>query len=204
MTRERGLSLLDWGFACRAAPGEAVSGDLHLVQPFVGGALVAAVDGLGHGVAAADAARAAVVTLQAHSHEPVLALLKHCHEALRGTRGVVLTLASFHARDGTMTWAGVGGVEGVLLRAGASSRRADLLLAGGVVGLHLPPLRELVLPVAVGDTLILATDGVRSGFADGLSLESGPQQLADRILARDAKGTDDALVLVARYAGGAP
>jgi hypothetical protein len=79
-----------------------------------------------------------------------------------------------------------------------------LLLHAGVVGLQLPPLRDFGIPVARGDTLILATDGIRGGFAEGLTLEGTPQQLADRILARDDKGTDDALVLVARYVGGAP
>jgi hypothetical protein len=76
-----------------------------------------------------------------------------------------------------------------------------VLLHGGVVGLQLPPLRAFVIPVSLGDTLILATDGIRSGFAEGLPPEEPPQQLADRILARDAKGTDDALVLVVRYLG---
>jgi hypothetical protein len=105
-----------------------------------------------------------------------------------------------------MTWAGVGSVEGVLLRAGVKAHPARdyVLLHAGVVGLQqLPPLREFVIPIARGDTLILATDGIRGGFAEGLSLEGPPQQLADRILARDGKGTDDALVLVARYLGGA-
>jgi hypothetical protein len=200
-TQEVGPLLLDWGVAGLALPGEAVSGDLHLVQPFAGGALVAAVDGLGHGAAAAAAARAAVATLQAHAHEPVLSLLKRCHEALRETRGAALTLASFRA-DGTLAWAGVGAVEGVLLRAGPG--REYVLLQGGVVGLQLPAVRELVLPVAAGDTLVLATDGVRGGFAEGLTADGTPQQLADRVLARDFKGTDDALVLVARYTGGMP
>jgi negative regulator of sigma-B (phosphoserine phosphatase) len=71
------------------------------------------------------------------------------------------------------------------------------------VGLQVPSLRTAVLPVAPGDTLVLATDGIRSGFAEKLSPEASPQQLADGILARDVKGTDDALVLVARYLGGA-
>jgi negative regulator of sigma-B (phosphoserine phosphatase) len=96
----------------------------------------------------------------------------------------------------------VGAVEGVLLRAGPG--REYVLLQGGVVGLQLPPVRELVLPVAAGDTLVLATDGVRGGFAEGLTADGTPQQLADRVLARDFKGTDDALVLVARYTGGTP
>jgi hypothetical protein len=55
-----------------------------------------------------------------------------------------------------------------------------------------------------GDTLVMATDGVRSGFAADLPLHGSPQALADEILARDGKRTDDALVLVARYLGWEP
>ena len=67
---------------------------------------------------------------------------------------------------------------------------------------ELPRLHPVVLPIARGDTLLFATDGVREGFAEGLPPEATPQQLADQILARHGKGTDDALVLVARYLGG--
>jgi serine phosphatase RsbU (regulator of sigma subunit) len=198
--------LLEWGVASLALPGQAVSGDLHLVQPFAEGVLVAAVDGLGHGAEAAHAAEVAVAILQAYAHEPVLPLLQRCHEALRATRGAVLTVASFHAPSWTITWGGVGTIEAVLLRADGKARpaREEVLLQGGVVGLQLPPLRGVALPVAPGDTLLLATDGIKSGFADGLRLEDSPQQLADHILARYVKGRDDALVLVARYLGGVP
>jgi phosphoserine phosphatase RsbX len=198
------LPVLDWGVASLALHGETVSGDLHLVQPFQNGVLVAAVDGVGHGAEAAAAAKVAIATLRAHAHESVLPLLMRCHCDLRETRGVVLTLASFKPLDGTITWAGVGNVEGVLLRADARGGPACdyVLLLGGVVGLQLPPLRGFVIPVSPGDTLILATDGIRSGFAEGLPLENAPQQIADQVLSRHAKGTDDALVLVARYLGG--
>jgi phosphoserine phosphatase RsbX len=204
--RKHGPSILDWAVAGQPAPGEAVSGDGHLVQYFPGGALAAAVDGVGHGAEAAAAAQVAVETLQANAHQSVLPLVTRCHEALRKTRGVVITLASFNAVDGTITWVGVGNVEGVLLRADAkaSPAREHALLLGGVVGLQLPVLRGFVLPVAAGDTLILATDGIRSGFDEGLPLDLPPQQIADRIMGRYAKGIDDALVLVARYLGGAP
>jgi hypothetical protein len=187
-------------------PGEVVSGDVPLVQPFPHGALVAALDGLGHGADAAAAAQIAAATLQAHAHESVLPLVRRCHAAMRDTRGVVLTLASFNALDGTMTWVGVGNVEGVLLHADdATGLTKDyVLLHGGVVGLQLPPLRGFVIAVSPGDTLVLATDGIRPGFAEGLPIADPPQQLADRILARDFRGTDDALVVVARYRGGGP
>jgi phosphoserine phosphatase RsbX len=72
---------------------------------------------------------------------------------------------------------------------------------GGVVGYQLPRLRPSEIPVAPGDTLILATDGVEHGFADGLDLLQPPQELADGILAGHGRGSDDALVLVARYLG---
>jgi hypothetical protein len=135
-----------------------------------------------------------------------VSLLQRCHEALRQTRGAVLTVASINALDGTMAWVGVGSVEAVLLRADSKTGPACeyALLYSGVVGVVLPPLRGFALPVASGDTLLIATDGVRSGFAEGLRLEESPQMMADRILARNVKGTDDALVLVARYRGDAP
>jgi negative regulator of sigma-B (phosphoserine phosphatase) len=208
MPRKKNIpeALLDCGVAGAALPGQAVSGDRHLIQPFADGVLVAVADGLGHGPEASVAAELAVDVLKAHAHESVLSLLNRCHEALRETRGVVLTLASVHPLDDTITWVGVGNVEGKLLRADAKGgpTREYVLLHGGVVGLQLPPLRGMVLPVRQGDLLILATDGIRSGYAAELPLDEAPQRLADRILARNSKGTDDALVVVARYQGGRP
>ena len=198
-------ALIDWGVATLTLPGERESGDLHLVKPVRAGVLVSVVDGLGHGAEAAAAARAAVAALNRHAQESVLPLLQRCHQALAGTRGVVVSVALFDRADGSMTWLGVGNVEGVLLYADSGRRRGRerLVTRGGIVGSELPPLRAEVLAVAPGDTLILATDGIRSGFADDLAIDGPPQQLADQILARSGKGTDDALVLVARYLGDA-
>ncbi|MGQ0591469.1 MAG: SpoIIE family protein phosphatase [Gammaproteobacteria bacterium] len=198
---ERSLPLLDWGVAAHRLAGQAVSGDLHLVQPFVNGVLVAAVDGLGHGEEAAVAARAAVATLAAHAGQSVIYLVRRCHAAMRGTRGAAMSLASFDAVAATLAWTGVGDVEGVLLRAEAGAPRESLLLRGGIVGCQLPPLGAGLIPVQSGDTLIFATDGVHSGFGEGPVANETPQQHADRLLAHYGKGTDDALVLVARWLG---
>src|SRR5262249_2663941 len=207
MPRTQGAgTVLRWGVAGRPLQGQKVSGDMHFVRAFPNGALAAVVDGVGHGEEAAEAAQIAVATLRAHAHESVLALMQQSHEALKETRGVVMSLASFNALYHTMTWTGVGNVEAVLLHseANAGPPREYVLMHGGVVGLQLPPLRAFVIPVVAGDTLVFATDGIRSGFAEGLALSETPQQIADRILLRDNKGTDDALVLVVRYVGAAP
>jgi len=183
--------------------GQPESGDLGLVLPFPGGTLIGALDGLGHGDEAAAAARAAAGVLKAQPDAHVIWLVRRCHEALGETRGVVMSLASFSERYATLTWIGIGNVEGLLFRAdaAASPRRETLLLRGGVVGFKLPPLGAAVLPVAPGDALVLATDGIRSDFANGLSLTHPPQDVANQILARHAKKTDDALALVAVFLG---
>ena len=198
---------IEFGATTQTIPGQAQSGDLYLVQDFPGGVLVAAVDGLGHGEADAAAAAVAVATLRSHAREPVAALVRRCHEELLATRGVVMSLASFRAADQTMTWLGVGNVEGLLLRAAPQEEGPDepLLLRRGVVGDRLPAvLRPSLIRVGPGDTLVLATDGIESDFPQAMPRGEPPQRIADRILAQHGKGTDDALVLVARYLGCRP
>ncbi len=198
--------LIEWGVASRSLDDQALCGDRSLVKMTADGVLVAVVDGLGHGREAAEVATRAVATLDAHAADGVLALMKRCDEALRRTRGAVMTLATFSAQARLMTWLGVGNVEGVLVSANGSAggRRQSVVLRGGVVGYQLPPLFPSELPVAAGDMLVLATDGVRVDFAGAVTPAEPPQAAAERILAAFSRGTDDALVLVARYLGGSP
>ena len=197
------MGLIEWAVAEVTQAGQTESGDRYLVTATPDGALVAVVDGLGHGAEAADAAKVAVRSLERNAQQRVIPLVRDCHQSLVGTRGAVISVASFTAHDQTMTWLGVGNVEGLLLRALATSpRRESLLLRGGVVGVHLPTLTAEIVPVTPGDTLILATDGVRSDFSsERLSQQDPPPMLADYILARWGKQDDDALVLVVRYLG---
>lgn len=184
-------------------PGQGESGDRHLVCCGGDGILIAAIDGIGHGEEAANAAEAAISILKASPDEPVISLLERCHEGLRSTRGVVLSLASIDPKHGMMTWVGVGNVQGVLMRAGAKQGRVEevLLLRAGVVGSQLPALQAAVLPIAKGDTLVFVTDGIRSEFVEGLSPLESPQRAADKILKQHSRGNDDALVLVLRLTG---
>lgn len=186
-------------------PGELESGDRCVVQPCAAGVLIAAVDGTGHGTEAAAAAAVAAHTLKTFAAESPIALVLRCHEELRQTRGAVMTLAFVHTRDRTVTWLGVGNVQAALVHTGREGGTASerVLLRAGVVGFQLPPLRTEVMLLNPLDTLIMATDGINLDFADSGAPEKDPQQVADRILARHWKQTDDGLVVVARYLGGA-
>ena len=194
---------IEWAVAEFAQPGQSESGDRHLVLPTPDGGLVAVVDGLGHGAEAASAAKVAVRALERGGDGPLAQLFRDCHQSLIGTRGAVISAASFSVPDETMTWLGVGNVEGRLLRAPVSGGPPPdaLLVRGGVVGAHLPPLGARIVRIRRGDMLIIATDGIRSEFLDALLPYQEPQALADHVLARWGTQADDALVLVVRYLG---
>jgi phosphoserine phosphatase RsbX len=194
---------LDWGVAALPLNGQLESGDRYVVQSFPGGVLLAIIDGLGHGSEAAGAAATAELILRADPSEPVISLVRQCHESLRLTRGVVMSLASLDTSHGLMTWLGVGNARGVLARSRSSVNQAheELLLRAGVIGGQIPALQAAVLPVSPGDTLFLVTDGICGEFAQELTRSETPQRSADLILSKHAKRDDDALVLVARVIG---
>lgn len=193
--------VVEWAARGRPIPGELESGDLHVAAEYPGGALLAVIDGLGHGPEAARSARAAAAVLAAHPQRPLLSLIEACHEALRGARGAVMSLAAIDAAHDRLTWAGVGNVEAVLNRAdGREPRRERILLRSGVVGYQLPPLRATELPLFPGDALVMATDGLRSDFAEDPA-DDLPEAVAEHLLNAFARNSDDALVLVARYRG---
>src|SRR6266536_640539 len=194
---------IDWGVATRTVPGQTVSGDLHLVELFPCGALVAVADGLGHGDEATTAARTALEILRENAGQSVTSLVQRCHDALIHTRGAVMTLASFNTLDGALSWLSVGNVAGLLLHADTKAAPASesAVLRGGVIGYQVPALRASVTAVSPGDLLILASDGIRSGFEQSVIISETPQQIADRIMSGHFKGTDDALALVVRYLG---
>jgi phosphoserine phosphatase RsbX len=193
------LRAAEWGVAGSTSPGQSESGDRHVVCSIPDGILVAVLDGLGHGSEAAAAATKGVRVLEDSAPDPIISLVRRCHQELRATRGVVMSIASLSISYGLMTWMGVGNVQGVLRR--SRNSQEQLLLRAGVVGVQLPPLQAAVLPLVPGDALIFATDGVRSDFAQAPLYIDSPQKAADNIVSRFAKGNDDALVLVAKFLG---
>lgn len=193
---------VEWAVAEQAAPQESVSGDAHLMLPHSQGLLLAVIDGSGHGPEAAHATKLAVDVLREAPEQSVIAHLHRCHEALAGSRGVVMTLADYHQQDRTLTLCGVGNVEATLFRAHpaqGSARQEAALLRGGVVGDHLPAPMATLVPVHPGDVLVMATDGVRTDFTADAVLRCPPRQSAGLLLRKHVRGNDDALVLVVRF-----
>jgi negative regulator of sigma-B (phosphoserine phosphatase) len=196
-------TMLDVGVAASPKPGQTVCGDIHWIKTWDHHALIAVVDGVGHGEEAVAAANAAIGVIKVDFDQPLTTLFQKSHRALAGMRGVVMTLARIDAAENSLTWLGVGNVGAHLFRAKShiSHPSESALLRNGMVGFRMPPLQSSTISIASGDVLLFGTDGIRAEFADEINPGSTPQQLANWILLRHFKGNDDALVLVGRYTG---
>ncbi len=194
---------LVWASCASAYPGEVRSGDGFLIEETDAGVFVGVVDGLGHGDKAADVKDLALDALRRTAGQPLVACIAGCHLALRGSRGVVMTLAELGG-DGQLRWLAVGNVDAGVVRhdtAAGRTGRWSVPLRPGVVGDRLPPLREAVVELRAGDLLVAATDGLSPAFLDSIDPSLEPDVVARALHRRHATGNDDALVLVARHAG---
>jgi phosphoserine phosphatase RsbX len=205
MTEHGWLGPIEWAGRARPRPGENVCGD-RLVAVEVEGtsALIGALDGLGHGAEAAEAAGLGVDVLRAARGEPLDELVQHCHRALSGTRGAAMTLVRIDFRTDTLSWVGVGNVSAHLVAkhpAGVEVR-SSVRLAGGIVGYRIPEtLAPQEVPIRPGDLLVIASDGIVEGHLDGIDFAATALTIAEKILHNHAKDSDDALVLAARHRG---
>ncbi|MCH0565193.1 SpoIIE family protein phosphatase [Streptomyces sp. MUM 136J] len=193
-----------WRFGGVNVPlgGDGASGDAWAVAPGPRAAALV-VDGLGHGPAAAAAARTAVAAFgQAPASEPDLSV-RHVHEAMRGTRGGVAGVCVIDPGRGELVHAAVGNICGRIL---TGPRSVHLLDRPGTLGTHLPLPTVHVQRSAwePRSTLVLVSDGIRSGW----NLEDHPRLLERHpaivaaVLHREyGRPTDDATVLVLRQAG---
>ena len=164
-------ALAEWGASARPIPGETVSGDDHVAVALPSWLLFAVVDGLGHGPEAARASAAAVRILESDPGARPEELIRRCHEALRRTRGVAMTIACVDAVVDEVVWFGVGNVQAALLQ--PESRRCQ----GAPVGAASGRRRGLRAPLGPSDQ---DPDQARrrAGLCDGRR-PAGLRRLAD-------------------------
>ena len=184
-----------------------MSGDVARLVPVRDGVVVAAIDGAGHGREASRAASLAAGVVEAAAeaaHDDVAMLMRACHLALEDTRGAAISLAHLSCPQSTMTWVGLGSVEGRVVSPEYASPRRDLSLRllRGMAGHDMPSLEASSHGLRRGDLLAFASDGVARTFADRLEMAGPVSAVAGRILADHWNGGDDALVVVIRWLAG--
>jgi anti-sigma regulatory factor (Ser/Thr protein kinase) len=177
--------------------GETESGDACATISRPKGPMVAVADGLGHGARAAEAAAAFVASVR---EAPDLALdevFARAHRALLKTRGAVAAVARFDEARNEVEIAGIGNVA-VMVSRSADRRTEHAVVTPGVLGSAYRAARLQTLSFALGDVLVMHTDGVRSRFDFGLLRAMPVQAAAESLVRTNAKGSDDAACVVVR------
>lgn len=196
---------IEWAAAGRPLPGEHVSGDQRIAIGIDDdAALFGVIDGLGHGPAAAVAALRAVDTLTNARAERLEVLIQLCHRVLESTRGAAMTLARVDFGANLVSWTGVGNVAANVVAKSATGTqvRASARLISGIVGYRISEIRPAqVVSVRTGDLIVIATDGITADCLDHIDFAAPATVIADHMLTKHSKETDDAMVLAARHRG---
>lgn len=196
---------IEWATVGRPLPGETVSGDRPIAVDIADdGALFGVLDGLGHGPEAAAAAERAIDALTRARSERVEVLVQLCHRVLVGTRGVAMTLARVDFAAGTLTWTGVGNVGANVVAKDVTGThvRSTARLSAGIVGYRIPEIRPAQsVSIRAGDLIVIASDGIGEDHLEHIDFAASASVIAEEILSKHAKESDDALVLTARHRG---
>ena len=201
--RSRVADAPPYSVGARSTPkaNQEVCGDAWGIEERNGQMRTVLLDGLGHGPLAFDASRRAVgIFRQADSIDTPASILRRAHEGLKGTRGAVMAVAQIDNAAGSVRFAGVGNIVGIVVSGEASQH---LLSTDGTVGYNMRLIREVSVDWSARSTMILTTDGLSTRW--NLSRHPGlirhhPSLIA-AVLHRDfARDSDDATVLVVKAA----
>lgn len=182
----------------RPHPDETDNGDAYFICTRASRTLYAVIDGLGHGSGAKAAADVALEQLQEWRGEPLDEVLHGVHDALRATRGAVMSAVVIDTDAQSFQCAGAGNV---MVRVFGTPERATPIIANGTLGARLGQVRVWTQAWAEGATCVMASDGISAAWEmdsyPGL-LTRSPQLLAGILMRDYGRDSDDATVLVVR------
>lgn len=183
-----------YGVICRPKPGEQANGDgwrLHLTRDRCH---VLLCDALGHGPDAAVVTTRGLAIFDAEPTRPALNQVAAIHQALKGTRGAAIAVAT--VAGNSVDFVGIGNISG---RVWLDGNARHLLSQHGIAGHQARKLQAFPQSWANGGLLLLHSDGLGTRWA----LESYPglrhrhPSLIAGVLYRDfTRGNDDVTVMV--------
>jgi len=189
---------VEFGAVCLPIAGERLCGDDWAVTEVDHKIRLFVADGLGHGPAAHDAsADATRVFTEVADPSPGRAL-ERVHLALRGGRGAAVAAAFLDPERGSIEFAGVGNIAGVV-RSEAESR--SMVSHSGTAGHVARRFHDFSYEWPANSVVVLHSDGLTSHWTlnafPGL-LRRHPSLIAAALHRDFSRGRDDVTVVVAR------
>jgi negative regulator of sigma-B (phosphoserine phosphatase) len=159
------------------------------------GALLAVIDGLGHGPLAAQASSLAIRRLESLPFDlPLLEMMIAVHDELGGTIGAAGTICRI--TECRLDACAVGNV-----RLACSGSDVPFLACPGVLGHRIPRLRACACDIRAGTTLALFSDGIEPSLRLAEVQPTSPETACKAIMAQFRRRDDDATILVASMDG---
>jgi anti-sigma regulatory factor (Ser/Thr protein kinase) len=183
---------------CVPLHGEQRCGDGWAASAAGTRTVLLAVDGLGHGVYAAEAADTAVRIFLANASRGPSEMLDLLHRGLRGTRGAAAAIAEIDAGRRKVSYAGVGNISGNIV---TDQTIKTMVSHSGIVGHHLTRINQFEYDLPPDGVVVMHSDGLTNKWRvdryPGL-FRRDPALLAG-VLYRDfTRGRDDASVIIFR------
>lgn len=184
-----------FGIASRPASGMGVNGDAYLVKEWNGQALLAVMDGLGHGEEASAASEKAKGYVAENFTRDVEQIILGLHTCLHKTRGIVAGLVRIDRAGRQLLFCGVGNVEVRVV--GEPPMHPPSL--NGIIGMNLRNAKKFEYRYGSLRAVVLHSDGISGRFdlSDYPSVYEQPQRVAERIVAEWGKEHDDATIIIA-------
>jgi anti-sigma regulatory factor (Ser/Thr protein kinase) len=179
--------------------GEPVCGDDWAWRMREGRLSIFIADGLGHGLAAHEAATAATRVFAAAHESAPRQLVEDVHAALRPTRGAAVASFAADLERRTASYAGLGNISGVILL--PSAGRHSMVSHNGTAGHTAARIQEFHYPVPAGAIVVMFSDGLATHWDLNAypGLRQRPPSLIAAVLYRDfSRRRDDVTVVVAR------
>ena len=186
------------GAICVPKPGEDESGDGWVLLGDARRLSLLVVDGLGHGPAAATAARTAVAAARKEAARDPVDMLDAVHAALRPTRGAAAAVARVEPDKELCVFCGVGNISAAVR---ADGRMRTMVSHNGILGHQVRKFQEFRYPFPRRALLLAHSDGVGTHWDldkyPGLQAHH-PSLVAAALYRDHARGRDDATVVAVR------
>jgi anti-sigma regulatory factor (Ser/Thr protein kinase)/serine/threonine protein phosphatase PrpC len=194
-------SSYEFAIAGKPYPGEVISGDDATCIQSNSGFLAAVCDGLGHGPEAREASNRVVDLVRQNAHRGLDDILIEVNGGLAETRGCVLGLVRFVQQQRLLQCVLAGDLRAQLYHFRDTHFFTSTPLIVGDAEIPRRRIRIEETTVNPGTVLAMFTDGLetKTSLKGELDVLRRPAiVIAQHLIERHSRGTDDALVFVAR------
>ena len=183
-----------------AKPGETFSGDgSYSMTDKDGKFRLLVADGLGHGVEAHHAVKEAISAFRTFESTSPVEILRHLHQAIKKTRGLVATVVIADPAEKIWRLCGIGNIG---TRFNGHQQSKSYIPYNGIVGHNIPnTLNDQELSQDDYHQIILCSDGIRSRWEHARHPFIQKYDLAVQaaVIYKDfARKTDDMSVIIGR------